>query len=246
MDRSTSWSVTINNPAVSDEECINLARQKGWKVEGQIEKGEEGTPHYQLHVKTPQVRFAAVKKMFPRGHIEIARNATALANYVRKDETRVGELPTTQEAYPSLQAFWALLFDVAFDDEDFYTVMKYGKDYDKNLAGCPAPKFDLVQLDKWSSILIERGYVVESLVANPATRSMFKLFAASIFERQRVRNAAQRLVDSQTDRQSETITLPTVNAEEDDESSSQGSQESSGSSSGSEDSEGSFESDSYL
>jgi len=71
-DRATVWSVTINNPTPSDEEGIALARQRGWQVEGQKEKGSEGTEHYQLMVKTPQVRFSAVKKAFPRGHIEAA------------------------------------------------------------------------------------------------------------------------------------------------------------------------------
>lgn len=45
-DRATAWSVTINNPNESDEEAINLARQKGWTVQGQKEVGDEGTPHY--------------------------------------------------------------------------------------------------------------------------------------------------------------------------------------------------------
>ena len=66
--RSTCWSVTINNPTADDEECIALARQVNWTVEGQLEKGVEGTLHCQLMVKTPQVRFSALKKMFPSAY----------------------------------------------------------------------------------------------------------------------------------------------------------------------------------
>lgn len=95
--RATCWSLTINNPTKSDEEWIQQARQKGWQVEGQLEKGKEGTEHYQLMVKTPQVRFSAVKKQFPRAHIEIARNPAALAQYVAKEETREADLPKASD-----------------------------------------------------------------------------------------------------------------------------------------------------
>lgn len=44
-DRHSKWSVTINNPTEADEDSIHRARQKGWKVWGQKEVGEEGTEH---------------------------------------------------------------------------------------------------------------------------------------------------------------------------------------------------------
>lgn len=111
QQRSSHWSVTINNPTPADYEQIELARQKGWKITGQQEAGKEGTPHLQLHLATPQVRFSAVKKTFPRAHIEVARNVQALENYVNKEDTRTGSLPTAQEKYPSLSKFWMLVFD---------------------------------------------------------------------------------------------------------------------------------------
>ena len=62
-DRATCWSITINNPLPADDENIARAKQRsGWKVEGQLEKGENGTPHYQLMVKTPQIRFDPLRK----------------------------------------------------------------------------------------------------------------------------------------------------------------------------------------
>lgn len=78
-DRSRYWSLTINNPTQEDEEAIALARQRGWKVEGQKEVGKEGTPHYQLCLDcSQQQRFSAVKKAFPRAHIEAAKSVVAL------------------------------------------------------------------------------------------------------------------------------------------------------------------------
>lgn len=77
-DRATAWSLTINNPTQADEESIQLARQKGWQVIGQLEEGENGTKHYQLLLKTSRIRFGGVKKLFPRAHIEVARNVAAL------------------------------------------------------------------------------------------------------------------------------------------------------------------------
>ena len=115
-DRATCWSITINNPTGADEENMALSRQKGWKVDGQLEVGKDGTPHYQLIVRTPQVRFSAVKKAFPRAHIEVARNPTALEQYVHKDDTKAGELNKQSEMYPSLSKFWDLFYTWLHDN----------------------------------------------------------------------------------------------------------------------------------
>jgi len=86
-DRATCWSITINNPTEEDTKYY----PPGWKLDGQYEVGEEGTRHFQGILKTPQVRFSAVKRAFPRAHIEIARDRAALQRYVHKEDTRVGE-----------------------------------------------------------------------------------------------------------------------------------------------------------
>lgn len=102
--RSTAWSITINNPTQSDLDSWTNASSLPWVIEakGQVEEGEEGTPHIQGFLKTQQVRFSQVKRAFPRAHIEVARNPAALANYVVKQETRVQELHQTQVATPRL------------------------------------------------------------------------------------------------------------------------------------------------
>lgn len=61
----------------------------GWKLSGQYEQGEEGTRHFQGMLETPQVRFSAVKRAYPRAHIEVARNKKALQAYTQKEDTRL-------------------------------------------------------------------------------------------------------------------------------------------------------------
>jgi len=185
-ERHSTWSITINNPSASDEEDMSRARQKGWKVEGQLERGENGTPHYQLMVKTGQVRFSAVKKAFPRAHIEPARNEAALKEYVHKDKTKVGELQSENEFYPSLAKFWRMVTQYCltwekdrldmceWTDRKCMVLLRTGK--------TPTP-------DEWIELLrgaisqyIVRGYHVEHFYS-PPNISVFKHFAPSIIWR---------------------------------------------------------------
>ena len=105
--KATVWSITINNPTEQEVRC----EVPGWKLEGQFEVGKEGTRHFQGMLKTPQVRFAAIKRVFPRAHIEVARNKEALANYVKKEETRVdvytpGAVPTIFQYQSDIASKW--------------------------------------------------------------------------------------------------------------------------------------------
>lgn len=183
--RSSVWSVTINNPVGADEENISLARQKGWKVDGQLEKGENGTPHYQLIVKTGQVRFSAVKKAFPRAHIEVARNVQALEQYVHKEDTREGELVSSNDKYPSVSKLWDLFFEFV-DRQTDKTLQKEFWSEDKFLE-----EFDLCIRD-----LIVRGYYVESMAVNPQIRACVKKFGRELLIRSQ---SVRRQTDSQTD-----------------------------------------------
>lgn len=210
--RSNCWSLTINNPTADDEEQINLARQRGWKVEGQLEKGLEGTEHYQLRLMTPQVRFSAVKKAFPRAHIEIARDSVALGKYVTKEATKVADLPTGQDRYPSLSRTWDLIYqhynttdkdgwDLSLED----TIAFYNERSDTEFTKSP-----LVVFDRAVRVLITQGYHLESICANPSTRSMWKLYAREIMYRCRKNLAevpppALETEDSQTD----SVEIPT-------------------------------------
>lgn len=188
--RSTCWSLTINNPTPDDEEQIHLARQMGWKVTGQLEAGTEGTPHYQLMLQTPQVRFSAVKKLFPRAHIEPAREPKALAAYVEKQESRVAPLPVTQEKYPSLSRLWDLI-DRELDE---WNVMlthcwEHPEQWDSRKAGYAMPS-PLEAFNYAIGKLIEKGYHVESIGANPMVISSWKKFHRSILYRVRADRVA--------------------------------------------------------
>lgn len=176
--RANCWSITINNPTQTDEYNISQARQKGWKVHGQLEKGENGTPHYQIMLRTPQVRFSAVKSIFPRAHIEVSRNPTALAAYVQKDETRVGQLQLDQGKYPTqLQLFqWFSSY--------WYNI----KPEKKNATNLEI--FDLMIAQK-----IAQGYMIGAEVMNPQIRAFIKKFGDQLALRHR------RTLDRQTDRQ---------------------------------------------
>jgi len=203
--RATCWSVTINLKKVvksTADECIQLARAAGWKVDGQLEKGDkEGTPHYQLMVSTPQVRFTAVKKMFPTAHIEIARKPQALKAYVHKEDTRVGELPEQNEFYPSLAKFWDLLIP------ELSPLMEYGSEVVN-------PKRRLDQLDDAVRKLIAKGYHVEGIGMNPATRSAWNAYNTAILSRHELEKNRREETDRQTDRQTEVssdeINIPTT------------------------------------
>lgn len=207
--RATNWSVTINNPTEKDEEEIALARQKGWSVEGQKEVGESGTPHYQLYVKTPQVRFSALKKAFARAHIEIARNSSALENYVHKEETRVGQLSVSQDQYPSLSKVWKLLYiwltesrgyefelvDISKSESRVPCRVRFVKGDHKLFALHPLDIFDEFIKD-----MIVAGYYVETIGINPQTRSSWNNYWSALIARELI---AKQDADKKTDRQTD-------------------------------------------
>nr|WAE43161.1 MAG: replication associated protein [Cressdnaviricota sp.] len=197
--RSSCWSITINNPTEVDEEHIAKARQKGWKVEGQKEVGKNGTPHYQLLVESGQVRFVAVQKAFPRAHIEVCRDKVALKNYVHKAETKVEELETTTEQYPSQQKVWDMFAVYMYEKYDD------GKDHSVGLEELNGDEW-LFQFDQFVTEFIRDGYVLEGIAVNPQVRSGLKKYGYAIYLRSKSRNFGgyiRRQTDSQTDTTSE-------------------------------------------
>jgi len=178
--KATNWSITINNPTKNDEEYLAQARQKGWKVEGQLEKGENGTPHYQLLVTCKgQQRFTAMKKAFPRAHIEIAKDVGALRKYVNKEETRVAELPTAQEFYPSLQTMWDMFYDWLNLDRNYKEFCSVG------------PDARLHYFDEFIKEKIADGYVLETIAVNPQIRSCVRMYGREIAIRSKTRRQTE-------------------------------------------------------
>jgi len=109
--RATAWSVTLFN----GEEKTDLP--EGWKLDGQMEAAPEtGKLHYQGFLKTKQVRFSTVKKVFPKAHIEKARDEVALKKYVHKKATRVAAAPRATSM--NFTKFFEDVFEYAYEQTD--------------------------------------------------------------------------------------------------------------------------------
>jgi len=185
--RGTIWSVTINNPT---KEEVGGTLPPGWSLEGQYEKGEaEGTTHFQGLLKTTQVRFSAVKKQFPRAHIELARNAAALKEYVHKEETRVGEFtpvrtPNIFEVQTSICGMWV---------KDEYELIR------DRLADVNKKDAVLMYVDQLIDRMIKGGARgIEFISINPMWRSSWSRHAHAILAR-------HALPPVETDRQTDKV-----------------------------------------
>ena len=170
-ERATCWSLTINNPTEQD---LKVSLPAGWSMTGQMERGEEGTEHYQGMLKTTQVRFTAVKKLFPRAHIEVARNRAALAKYVHKDETRLATVADNKSPQVSLFDYQHTIAG-RWDDNVFYQRVQQRRDYEDEHKGEKYQEEDdlaLAYLDDMVAQDIENGVIgVEYIAINPMWRS---------------------------------------------------------------------------
>ena len=84
--RAKHWCLTINNYTQVDEALFNNPPLFKYAVYGR-EKGENGTPHLQAFVTMwKQTDLSAMKKIFPRAHLEIKRGKVQeAAAYCKKD-----------------------------------------------------------------------------------------------------------------------------------------------------------------
>lgn len=182
MERATCWSITINNPTESEYTQQLPAK---WTLKGQIEQGKEGTVHYQGMLTTPQVRFSAVKKVFNRAHIEVARNRSALASYVNKEETRLQAVPDNVSTIPTLFDYQHIIAR-RWNDDEFDELLQKWKRLDdaKKCIGDIA----LDYVDTLVAEDIEAGLCgVEYIAINPMWRSAWKKFYKSMVAREKLR-----------------------------------------------------------
>lgn len=204
--KATQWSLTINNPTPQDYTNITEAQQKGWKITGQQEVGDNQTHHLQLYLKTPHIRFSAVKKQFPRAHIEVARNPIALQQYVVKTDTRVGELPETnnQALYPNIEELYRRYAKEYYWDDYIEERIDNGN-YDAPLHTKLNKLTQDGALHQWRYYLacqIKLGNHIDQLAVNPQVISFVKTYHTSIVYR-----ALDQLYDkiySQTSGQTDT------------------------------------------
>lgn len=86
--QSKNWVYTLNNPEVpTDWTEVPDVKYAIY----QLEKGEQGTPHYQGYVEfTKNKRLSAVRKILPKAHWDIRRGTQQQAyDYVTKSLTKV-------------------------------------------------------------------------------------------------------------------------------------------------------------
>lgn len=175
--RATCWSITINNPVPTDIPVSDALPAK-WVLQGQLEEGKEGTTHYQGMLTTPQTRFSQVKKIFPRAHIEIAKNRTALEKYVHKSDTRIMEIPTVSSSVPTL-----------FDYQSTIAGRWVSTEFDKYIDNFKDKEIGEVAL-LYVDSLVEKDIIngmrgIEFIAINPMWRSSWKKFWRGIILRHR-------------------------------------------------------------
>lgn len=187
--RATLWSLTVWMPPYTEDsakEMLERVAQQNpkWVIEGQLEKGgESGKLHYQLMVKTPQVRHSALRKAFPSCHIEEARNRKALEQYVHKDDTRVGEFKTIENRFPTWPVvrdkFVKWLVDNHNPDDYFYSENR---------------------LDIWDIFIgmsIKEGVECDLIGVNPQYRSCIMKYFTAYVSRYRQTSVDNSQTDSQ-------------------------------------------------
>ena len=164
----------------------------GWKLTGQYEQGDNGTRHFQGMLTTPQVRFSAVKKVYPRAHIEIARNKKALSQYVDKEETRVASFGGNDS--PTIFQYQDMIAD-KWDWDTWateYNIEVIVKDYNADYG-----KAAMAYVDKMCGYEIANGAKgLEFISINPIWRSSWMKFWSSILERRK--NERVKLTEQNT------------------------------------------------
>jgi len=203
--KKTLWSGTqfvLEAFKSQREDALRL----GWTCEGQLEEcPETGRKHYQFAIKTPQVRMSQVIKVFKGAHIEPARNKDALLQYVKKSETRIGDMPdVSANKFPTADKFLNLvcqeLLDTNTVPKQYRMIVGEGDWYN----GRVHDDDKLGALDYATGQLIRKGIVCELHAVNPQIRSAWKKFSTDICFR--------FIEDRQTDRQIESFSDQDINA----------------------------------
>jgi len=146
------WCFTLNNPEEAEELSLTKLVSSGecTYVKFQLEKGEEGTEHFQGVMRfTFKHRLAGCKKTLSRAHWEVVKNVAAAVNYAGKDDTRV----PGDNSGPFEFGVNDIKQGKRNDLEDVHTAIKDGTTYDElcdNFFGTVAkyPKFLLEQVQR--------------------------------------------------------------------------------------------------
>nr|WAE42130.1 MAG: replication associated protein [Cressdnaviricota sp.] len=168
--KATCWSITDQEHEAYPVRFHEINQKVGYTYTGQIEECPTTKKlHFQGCLKTPQVRFSAIKKLFPKAHIEVARDRVALAKYVQKEETCVQKMKKDERFIHSNEEFWARFCS----DQSVW---------DSYTEACMNDK-EMDLFDRRINVLIRNGFRVESFGVNPQIRSIFKRYFVSIYQR---------------------------------------------------------------
>lgn len=89
---SRTWFATLNNPGEDSQQLLEslVSKKKATWTLGQLEQGQEGTPHLQfmLHKENAST-LSAMKKLSGRAHWEECRDPLKSIDYVSKESTRL-------------------------------------------------------------------------------------------------------------------------------------------------------------
>lgn len=89
--RSRNWCFTLNN--YSREEIDAITKFSKCKYLFQEETGESGTPHLQGTLQFKDAKtLSKLKKLLPRGHLEVCKDLKGALIYCCKEDSRTGEI----------------------------------------------------------------------------------------------------------------------------------------------------------
>lgn len=190
-ERASVWSVTyysrvpmsdLSGQVVDIQHFAAVQRPPGWMLVGQIEQcPSTGRMHFQGMLRTPQVRFSAVKKeLGDTVHIEVARDPKALQRYCSKEETRVATVETT--SVPNIWQYQNVIVQM-WDEKEYQRRWDFA--VENHRAVFPEPDdIALEYVDYLVAQDIEKGRRgAEFIAINPMWRSSWKKFWRSIIKR---------------------------------------------------------------
>lgn len=191
-DRGSCWSITI-----FDDAYENATLPAKWALSGQMEKcPTTGVQHFQGMLTTPQIRFSAVKRVFPKAHIELCKNKIALVKYVKKEDTRIQSIPDRSSNIPTLWDYSDSLATAYNSDEFEVFKTKYTE---KDIVKMTQNDMILEYIDTLVSLDIERGLKgIEFIAINPMFRSAWKKFGISMIRRAESNISSDRSIDNAT------------------------------------------------
>lgn len=151
------------------------------EIKGQLEEGEvDKTPHIQGMIRTEYGRwFNKLRAALPRAHIEPAKNPIGLAQYVEKEETRIGSIPTAKVATQATlqeRVYAQLAMKRTEDDGPM-------EDYIRENAVNIRANADAIIDEGVRSLIVDGYFGIEFVMSNNQVRGAFRRYLPEILMR---------------------------------------------------------------